>query len=109
MKRRKLISFHEEAERVDLLDLSTLLYNVWVVAKDKKIGWDDAELTLNDITFELKRICKVRTTRVESALWACNMLNEKGRFWDIKGRNFDQFAKSIAPGKVFDKDYNYFK
>jgi hypothetical protein len=92
---------------IPVLDLTTLLYNIYEGSKEKNIGWEDAALTLNDITRNLTYTCHVQPDDVESALWSCNLRDENKKFWDIKGRTFDEYLKSVVPGYKFNKDYNF--
>lgn len=43
----------------------------------------------------------------ESALYCCNMENERGNFWHPLGMKFDAFLERVIPlGQRFDKYYN---
>jgi hypothetical protein len=93
--------------RVRLLDLVTLLHNVYVGSEDIEVGFEDAQETLASLTLRLNKPVMLDPSLLESALWSCNLLDEKGKFWDAKGRPFDQFLKELLPHDRFNKQYNY--
>lgn len=95
--------------KISNLDLTTLLYNIQQGSQEKDIGWEDASLSLNSIMRFLKGNSYITLDHVESALWSCNLRDEKGRFWDIKGRDFDQFVRSLLPQEKFNRQYNFFQ
>ena len=106
---KQLVSQHNYKKRIPLpiLDLTTLLYNIYEGSRERNVGWEDAALTLNDITKHLDFTCYMMPDDIESALWSCNLRNEHKKFWDIQGRSFDDYLKSVVPDYKFNKDYNF--
>lgn len=92
---------------LSVVDLTTLLFNLWEGSRDKKIGWESASCTLNNISRNLDGKIYLNEEDIESALWSSNLMRERKKFWDIKGRTFEQFVKSIFPHRHFNKDYNF--
>lgn len=92
-----------------LLDVVTLLYNVHRGAQTDEVGFEDAMNTLEAVTRRLNKKTLVDPQVLESCLWSCNLLNERGQFWHPRGYTFDQFLKDILQGDEFDKDYNLIK
>lgn len=101
LKKKKKIS-------LPILDLTTLLYNISQGSKEKNIGWEDAALSLNDIQRFVSGTVWIHPDHVESALWSCNLRDEKNKFWDHKGRTFEEYVKELAPNWKFNRDYNFF-
>lgn len=90
-----------------MLELAVLLYNAHIAAADAEIGFEDANDTLENITRRLNKWIMVDPAYVESALWACNMLNEKNKFSHPRGLTFEQFVEKILKGRgKFDTFYN---
>ena len=93
--------------KLNLLDIAVLLYHVHKGASDDNVGFEDARNTLDSLS---KQLCRkkvyVSTAALESALWSCNLLDELGRFDDIRGRSFDEFLHDLIPGEKFDRFYN---
>ena len=95
-----------DLKAVSVLDLVTLLGNVLRGADDTECGFEDAEQSLNELVAHLNRYVQIPRPALESALWSCNLLNEAGKFWDVKDRSFDQYLKHVMRGEAFDLDYN---
>lgn len=92
---------------VTVLDLVTLLGNVYRGAAMADVGFEDAEQTLQAITAKLNMKIRVPQSDIESALWACNLLDEKKKFWHPQGALFEQFIrKLVGPDHTFDRTYN---
>ena len=91
---------------VRLVEVMTLVHNVMAGAMDESIGFEDAGRTINQLVRALNRNILVDPGVLESALWSCNLLNEKGQFWDGRARSFDEFVKVVLKGDKFDKIYN---
>lgn len=92
---------------LSLFDILVLLDNIYLGAKDKYIGFEDADRTMDELIRELNKRIAIPQPLVESALWSCNLLDEKGKFSHKKGLTFNQFlSRIIKKGKKFNKDYN---
>lgn len=74
-----------------------------------EVGFEDANQTIEALCAKLNMKVTVRESDVESALWSCNLLSEKRRFWHPKGLTFDEFLSKLLPGASFDKMYNVIK
>lgn len=91
---------------VRLLDLVTLLRNVHVGAASTEVGFEDARESLDSLTRKLNKKIYVEPAILESCLWSCNLLDERGEFWDIKGRSLDELIRQLMPDAKFDSYYN---
>lgn len=94
---------------ISALDVTALLSNVLVAAQDRALGIEDAHRTAEQLVKELNVKLRLSESIIESALWACNMLNERGAFVSKDGSTFKELAKRIADKEVFDDQYNYFR
>lgn len=91
---------------VTVLDLVVLLGNVFRGLADNTVGYEDTKLPLDTLVRHLNRRVKVWLRDLEPALWACNLLDEKGDFWHPKGVTFDRWISTMLPYDKFDKLYN---
>lgn len=93
---------------VSVLDLVVLLGNLCLGNADKDVGFEDARMGINTIISKLNHAPPVATKiyAIENALWACNLLNEKGKFWHPMGIPFDRFVAKMLPDMKFDRNYN---
>jgi hypothetical protein len=91
---------------VRLVDVMTLVHNVMAGAMDESVGFEDAGRTINDVLRRLNRNILMDPSVLESALWSCNLMNEKGQFWDSRGRSFDELLLAVLKGDPFNKTYN---
>lgn len=96
------------------LDVAILLNNVHKSAQDEDTGFNDADITLAQMTTRMnRRKVPFKVDTVERALYCCNLMDEKGEFWHPLGVTFEDFLKSIAVQNgrplLFDRFYNYFK
>lgn len=93
-----------------LMDIVVLLYHVHKGSKESDVGFEDADRTLQELT---KLLCQRRVTvkksALESALWSCNLMNERKKFWHPEGKSFKAYlAKILRPyGSEFDHFYNW--
>ena len=94
---------------ITAVDLTTLVYNTYQGARETDVGYEHAKLTIEEFAHRLNKIVTIRTEDLEAALWSCNLMNERAKFWDGKERTFEEFLKSVSRGKKFDLTYNYFK
>lgn len=92
---------------ISALDLVVILDNIFRAAQDKDIGFEDPRETLDSFVFRMNKALRLYTEDIESGLWSCNLLDEKGKFRHPKGWTFDQFLERILRGDKFNKDYNY--
>jgi hypothetical protein len=93
-----------------LVDIVTLIQNIVMGAQNPAIGFEDAKETIDSILRKLNATSTVDLAVLESALWSCNLRDEKQEFWDCKGRTFDEFLKdTLGSPKKFDKFYNSIK
>jgi hypothetical protein len=88
------------------MDLAVLLYHVYMASKDPEIGFEGVDETLDTLTGKLNQEFQVDLPLLESALWSCNLLNEKEKFWHPRGLTFKQFVKDLFPGERFNLIYN---
>lgn len=92
--------------------MAVLLWHLHQSAKDPDIGYNDADETLQLITRDLvKKPANVKVSRVESALYACNLMNEAAKFWHPFDLSFDDFVRDLLiKGReplLYNKFYNF--
>ncbi len=92
--------------RFDVSPLEALVLIHHVVHSDD--ASNDAERTVDDLIQDLDRLDGMITKGVlESALYCCNMEDEKKKFWHPLKYSFDYFVKELLPLQMrFDKYYN---
>lgn len=97
--------------RPTILDLTVMLYNVFKAADHRQVGFEDANRTLQDLITAFSAEISADTELLESAMWSCNLLDEKDEFWHPLNHSFKEFAgKFEGQANVeFDRKYNYFK
>lgn len=91
---------------VRLMDLVVLLYHVHKGANMDEVGFEDALETIDSLTRRLNQRVLIDPNLLESALWSCNMLDEREQFWHPKNKNFDDFVRELLGRDGFDKTYN---
>lgn len=71
---------------------------------------NDADRTVEEIVAEIDAFDGYLSKGVlESALYCCNIENEKKKFWHPLGWSFDKFLKDVVPKQQkFNKYYNVF-
>ena len=89
--------------RMDAQDLSVILHNMWLAKTDPDIGFLDAQNLMNDVVGTFRKRFNVSKAHLESALWCCQMLHEKGKFWHPDGATFDQFLIRHGLNKAFNR------
>lgn len=69
---------------------------------------NDADRTVQELVTEIDAFDGYLSKAVlESALYCCNVENEKKKFWHPLGQKFDKFVDEVLPkGKHFDRYYN---
>lgn len=110
-KRVRLFETLEEFQlkrfRTTSLNAAILLTNTYMAAKDPNIGWEDARQHLNMFTKEMRFGVTLLQGNIERALWACNMLEEQGKFWHPRDLTFHSFLDIMLDRRWnFDKTYN---
>jgi hypothetical protein len=97
----------QQYRAVRLLDIAVLLYGITRAAADEQIGFEDAQATMDQIIGQLcKKKVLVDPRVLESALWSCNLLDEKGAFWHPKDQTFEAFVKDLLGSDRFNRIYN---
>lgn len=91
---------------VSLYDVAVLFANLHKAIHDPLVGFEDADRTLTEMELALRRYVPMRIDVIESALWAANLLNEKGDFFHPRGYAFDEFLAKLLPDRSFDKVFN---
>lgn len=105
---RKSEGSHDKRKRlISILDLVIILDNIYRAAKHKDIGFEDPRETMTSFIFRMDRKVSLYTEDIESGLWSCNLLNEKGKFRHPKDWTFEKFLEKMLSGDKFNKDYNY--
>jgi hypothetical protein len=90
--------------KVGHLDALVLLHHI-VRCEDAS---NDAERTVHDLimAFESYKGWLPKAV-LESALYCCNMEDERGNFWHPLGKQFDGWVRTVVPWDLhFDKYYN---
>lgn len=94
-------------KRLSLIHLAVMLHHVWKAENDPEVGWEDPQRTAKDMSRALNRKVFVDPAIIESAMWACNILNEQGKFEHPMGFTFDEWVGRIIDRRGrFDRDYN---
>lgn len=91
---------------INSLQLSVLIANLYRAAKDPKIGFEDADRTFKEMELALLRPVSLPREVLESVLWGCNLLDEKGDFFHPADSSFDSFVKALLPGDHFNKEHH---
>ncbi len=102
----------EPKRAISLLQAAVLLGNLELAKRNPDVGFEDADRTYEEVfkTFADGKYVMVSTDILESALWACNLLNEQEKFFHPSGRTFDNFlGLLINRDETFDKEMNYIK
>lgn len=105
--RRSQNSTDKRMRWISALDLVVILDNVYRASLEKDIGFEDPRETLQSFLLRMNRNFRMYTEDVESGLWSCNLLSEKGKFRHPRGWTFDQFLERMLRGDKFNKAYNY--
>ncbi len=67
---------------------------------------NDADRTVHEITTQIDQFqTSIPRALLESALYCCNMENERGQFWHPYGWSFDKFVNET----IRDRDLHYDK
>lgn len=105
----------EEIFNVNLLQMLVLAANV-VKARTlpDEVGYLDWDQPFWRFTEKLKRFgATMKKSELEAALWACNLLDEKGEFFNTTSETCDVFINQLMNykrrRKYFDEVYNQIK
>ena len=79
--------------RVTATEAMVLLYNLYHC--DKVLGLGDVYNTLDDLARHISFQLYIRKDVMDSLLWSANMLDEAGKFWHPRNRDFKSFVKQI--------------
>lgn len=96
-------------KKVRIVDLLVILDNIHRgAAMPKRVGFVDANQSIEELTRSLNRRVWVKVSDIESGLWSCNLLDEIKHFRDpVFKRTFQWFLKDIlGPGETFNKFFN---
>lgn len=96
-----------ERVNISVYNLMILLHNVYKGSVTRGVGFEDANNTLKMFTNKVNDRLNIPKELIESALWSCNLLNEKKKFWHPSGYSFDHFASLTLNGRDFNKQYNW--
>lgn len=91
------------------MDISILLLNTHKANVQPDIGYQDTIETIEGVNKRLNQKVLVDPRLIESMLWACNMLNEDGKFIHPTNLTLDEFIKVVLPNGTFDLNYNTIK
>lgn len=102
--------YRNKTLKVNLYNLSILLYNLHKGNLDPDVGFEDADRTLKQLALALNKYVNIKIPLIESSLWSSNLLSEKGAFCHPEGKCFDDFVKEVVGRDyTFDKDYNFLR
>lgn len=98
-------------KNLSLMDIVVLLGNLHKGNADNEVGFEDALRTVDDVTRYLQKFAKIDASLIESMIWSCTMLQEKGKFWHPQNRSYEDFIKTIekSMGEKVNVKYNYLK
>lgn len=96
---------------VSLLQASIILTNLANAKKDIKVGFEDADRTYEQVVecFSSGKAISLPQDVLESALWACNLLDEQQKFFHPSDHTFDSFVRRIinTDKERFNKELNF--
>jgi hypothetical protein len=93
--------------RLSLMHVCVLMYHVWKAENDPEVGFDDAANTVLSMTRKLNRKVYIDPAILDSAMWACNIMNEQGKFEHPLGLTFDEWTQRVIGARGhFNRDYN---
>lgn len=102
------ILLKNKIQRLRAADFAALISGLARSLTDKDVGFNHA---CTDVEGWFKSLAPyglgLDAAFVEDMLYACNMLDEVGRFEHPLGKSFDDMLRTVlAPGQTFDKDTN---
>lgn len=99
----------DEKIEVRLSDLAVILFNLMKGWRDRQIGSEDAMRTYYSIRNNIDLQTKIPVELMESALWTCTMLDERGKFEHPDQLSYEAFLKKLffKTNKKLNKKYNY--
>ncbi len=90
--------------KVSPVDALILVYHV-THCEDAE---NDADRTIEELINHLDTFGYIGKGVLESALYCCNMENERRKFWHPQKRTFDSFLDRMLPNdQKFNKEYNF--
>lgn len=92
--------------KLKLLDVAILLYAVHRGAGDTEVGFEDARLTLQELTRMLNKPMSVSREVLESCLWSASLLDEAGKWEHPQGLTFDEWVKGMLGKEEFNRIYH---
>ena len=94
---------------VRVFDLAVLMYNLKLAIADEDIGNQHIKYSDMEHMSHMNRRVVIRADFYESALWASNMLEEKGNFQHPDGLTLKDFiTRSLnRQGYSFNRDFNW--
>ncbi len=92
---------------IRITELCTLMYSFLRASEHEDIGFEDTNMSYEMMHKRLNREFKLDPSTMESLLWSCNMLNERGEFKDVKGRSFDEFVTDVLKGDDIHRVYGW--
>jgi hypothetical protein len=95
--------------RITASDAVILMLNLLIANEKSQIGFEDANRTLSQVYTALadNKTALVPISAVESALWAANLLDERGAFVHMRPLKFQNFVNSIVGQNNFSSLHNY--
>lgn len=97
---------------VSVLDLVTLYTNVVIAARDKELGYENADQTYEQFLTKLKeQRFFVTHSDLEDILWAAKQMSDAGKFFCAKeGFTFEEFVKEAFPRHmIYYEKYGWIK
>lgn len=104
---RRNVPKTRERRWVRTFDFLVIVNNVLEGMKDKEIGCENPDEMPDRFLKRLNKFLRIYTDDLESALWSCNLLDEKGKFKHPDGVKFEPFIESALLGDRFNRAYNY--
>lgn len=90
---------------ISLYNIAILLLNVHRANKDPKIGFLDANQSIETLTNRLNKTIFLDRSLVESALWSSNMLDENNDFWHPTDESFEDWTKQLLNKSKYNRYY----
>lgn len=76
--------------------MAVLLFHIYEAAKSPDLALVDADHSVEGLTKHMRRKpANIPISRVESALYFCNLLDEEGRFWHPQDKTFKEFMAEL--------------
>jgi hypothetical protein len=96
----------DKRRRVSLKTLTILLFNVWKSVRNKHLGWNDADLSLERFYRDFHCEIDISDDLIEKALYCCQMNEEcSGGYWHPQGKKWIHFLKEVLGKDEYNSDY----